>query len=144
MNIYAQTHIGLVRKTNEDRYLIKKFLDGSMLLAVADGLGGDVSGGLAADIIKEKLNQISRVEMGNEQEHLSRVAQKLDSVISIHAEKGEKFNGMGSTLICILVRNDQIYWVHIGDSRLYHFHNNQLNQITKDQTLARFSSKFYQ
>ena len=38
MNIFAATHIGWVRKANEDRYLIKKLDDGAILLAVADGL----------------------------------------------------------------------------------------------------------
>ena len=36
----AFTHIGSVRKKNEDRYLVQENDDGSCLLAVADGLGG--------------------------------------------------------------------------------------------------------
>ncbi len=38
---FGITHIGLVRKINEDRYLIKELKDKSVLIAVADGLGGE-------------------------------------------------------------------------------------------------------
>ena len=46
------THIGLTRKLNEDRYLIKDMQDNSVLIAVADGLGGGVAGDYAAEIIR--------------------------------------------------------------------------------------------
>ena len=39
--IFGITHIGFVRKVNEDRYLIKELKDKSVLIAVADGLGGE-------------------------------------------------------------------------------------------------------
>jgi protein phosphatase len=46
--------------------------------------------------------------------------------------------GMGSTLISVLLRERTAYWVHVGDSRLYLFRNGTLTQVTEDQTLARF------
>jgi protein phosphatase len=138
MKIYAQTHTGLVQQNNEDRHVIKEFRDGSMLLAVADGLGGDVSGDLAADMIKQKLYRISGIEVGNEAAHLRRITQELDTIIADRAKKHADLKGMGSTLVCILIRGEQLYWVHVGDSRLYLLHDNRLHQITNDQTLARF------
>ena len=53
MRTFALTHIGLVRKINEDRYLIRKITDGSILLAVADGMGGEVAGDYAAEIVTQ-------------------------------------------------------------------------------------------
>lgn len=141
MNIYAQTHTGLVQQKNEDRHVIKELLDGSVLLAVADGLGGEVSGDLAADMIKQKLHQVSEVKPGMELTYLRNLTQELDTVIASHARQHKNRKGMGSTLICVLIRNERMYWVHVGDSRLYHFHDNRLHQITKDQTLARFLFK---
>ncbi|EKD34826.1 MAG: hypothetical protein ACD_75C02172G0001 [uncultured bacterium] len=40
MSLYAATHIGHVKKANEDRYYFKRFSDNTLLFAVADGLGG--------------------------------------------------------------------------------------------------------
>ncbi len=51
MKAYALTHVGLVRKKNEDRYLVQELTDGSVLLAVADGMGGEAAGDYAADIL---------------------------------------------------------------------------------------------
>lgn len=41
---FAFTHTGLTRNKNEDRYLIKEITDDSVLLAVADGMRGEVAG----------------------------------------------------------------------------------------------------
>ena len=54
----AFTHIGCVRTKNEDRYLIRKIDDDSRLLAVADGLGGETDGDVAAEIAISALKEI--------------------------------------------------------------------------------------
>ena len=66
-NVFAITHIGFVRKSNEDRYLIKRLADGSVLLTVADGLGGEVAGDYAAEhnVTKSKAYvEVMRTEAG--------------------------------------------------------------------------------
>ncbi len=52
IDIVAHTHIGLVKSSNEDRYLARTMDDNALLLAVADGLGGNVSSDVAAEITK--------------------------------------------------------------------------------------------
>lgn len=138
ISISALTHIGQVRKTNEDRYLIKELRDGSLLVAVADGLGGEVSGDYAAEITRGKLAGILHIPKGNEKQELSRFVKDIDTAITQHAEADPDLEGMGTTLISVLVRNGTAYWVHVGDSRLYLLREGALTQITEDQTLARF------
>jgi len=138
MSIFALTHIGLVRKSNEDRYLIKKLTDGSVLLAVADGLGGEVAGDYAAEIIMGRLAGIHHVTMDIEQQELELLAKDIDLSINSEAEKDPDLEVMGSTLICILLRDGFAHWVHVGDSRLYVLRDRQLIQMTEDQTFARF------
>ncbi|MDZ7831880.1 MAG: hypothetical protein U5L07_09035 [Desulfobacterales bacterium] len=41
--VWGQSHIGHKRKTNQDRYLVRP-LDQGVLLAVADGMGGEAGG----------------------------------------------------------------------------------------------------
>ncbi|NOY69459.1 MAG: serine/threonine-protein phosphatase [Deltaproteobacteria bacterium] len=138
IDISAFTHIGRVRKTNEDRYFIEKLADGAILLAVADGLGGEVAGDYAAEIMMGKLAGIHQIEKGHEQEQLSLLAMEADLAVTDKKEKDPDLEGMGTTLVCVLLRGRTAYWVHVGDSRLYFLRNNTLTQLTEDQTLARF------
>lgn len=135
---FGITHIGLVRKSNEDRYLIKKLKDESVLIAVADGLGGEVAGDYAAEIIREKLAGLDSISRNNVQMELDQLARVIDRTIYTKGQENIALENMGSTLVGILLRNRIAYWVHIGDSRLYLFRNGTLTQITEDQTLARF------
>jgi len=138
MSIFALTHIGFVRKSNEDRYLIKKLTDGSVLLAVTDGLGGEVAGDYAAEIIMGRLAGIHHVSMDKEQQELELLVKDIDLSINSEAQKDSDLEGMGSTVICVLLRDGFAHWVHVGDSRLYVLRDRQLIQVTEDQTLARF------
>ncbi len=134
----GRTHVGLAGVKNEDRFIIKGLGGGGAILAVADGLGGDVSGGYAADCIIDHLEAVDQVEAGNELRTLSTLVQAIDCHLECQKEAQAALAGTGSTLVCVLWRDDTIYWIHVGDSRLYLFRDGRLSQITEDQTLARF------
>ena len=134
----GRTHIGLAGVRNEDRFIIKDLGGGGALLAVADGLGGDVSGGYAADCIIDHLEAVDQVATGNELKTLSTMVQAIDCQLECQRALQTALAGTGSTLVCVLWRNDTVYWIHVGDSRLYLFRDGRLFQITEDQTLARF------
>jgi protein phosphatase len=138
INIFAATHIGCVRKANEDRYLIKRLNDGAILLAVADGLGGEAAGDYAAEIVRARLAGIHQIPKGEEEQQLSALVKEADLAVYNEAETDPELKGMGTTLVCVLLRDGFIYWVHVGDSRLYILHDRQLIKITEDQTFARF------
>ena len=135
---FGITHIGLVRKSNEDRYLIKELKDKSVLIAVADGLGGEVAGDYAAEILRGKLAGLNQITRDNEQPELDQLARAIDRTIYTESQENNDLEGMGSTLVGVLLRDRIAYWVHVGDSRLYLLRNGTLTQVTEDQTLARF------
>ena len=132
------THIGLTRKLNEDRYLIKGMPDNSVLIAVADGLGGDVAGDYAAEKIKKKFAGLKHIANNNEQPELDQLVRQIDRSIYAESRRIRDLEGTGSTFVGVLVRNGLAHWVHVGDSRLYFLQGENLIQVTKDQTLARF------
>jgi serine/threonine protein phosphatase PrpC len=136
--IFGITHIGLVRKTNEDRYLIKELNDKSVLIAIADGLGGEVAGDYAAEILRGKLAGLNQITRDNEQAELDQLARAIDHDIYNEGQENNALEGMGTTLVSVLLRDRIAYWVHVGDSRLYLLRNGILTQVTEDQTLARF------
>ena len=43
---------------------------------------------------------------------------------------------MGTTLTALLLTGRSAFWVHVGDTRIYHFHNGSLIRITEDHTVA--------
>ena len=135
---FGITHIGLVRKSNEDRYLIKQLKDKSVLIAVADGLGVGVAGDYAAEILREKLAGLNHISKKNEQPELDQLVREIDHTIYTEGQENNTLEGMGSTLVGVLLRDRIAYWVHVGDSRLYLIRNGTLTQVTEDQTLARF------
>ncbi len=138
INLYAATHIGLVRKANEDRYLVKKFTDGTLLFAVADGMGGQAAGDHAAEILRGRLANMPLIAVGKEAETLSNLAVETDRILIETGDRQEEFEGLGTTLLCVLLRDDKAYWVHVGDSRFSIFREGKLLQITQDQNLARY------
>jgi protein phosphatase len=138
IKFFGITQVGLVRKSNEDRYLIKELKDKSVLIAVADGLGGGVASDYAAEILRGKLAGLNHISRNNEQQELDQLTRVIDRAIYTESQENNDLEGMGSTLVGVLLRDRIAHWVHVGDSRLYLLRNGILTQVTEDQTLARF------
>jgi serine/threonine protein phosphatase PrpC len=45
--------------------------------------------------------------------------------------------GMGTTLTALLIRNDRIALLHVGDSRCYRLRGNTLEQLSNDHTVIQ-------
>ncbi|MBU1387781.1 MAG: protein phosphatase 2C domain-containing protein [Proteobacteria bacterium] len=136
--IAAQTNIGIKRKTNQDRYAMTCFTDNTILMAIADGLGGEPGGEIASDYVIEELIQLTGPNYSKAIENQALFFKKLDQKLCVMTEKNHELSGMATTLISIFIQNNVACWCHSGDSRLYHVRNDRIRQITKDQTLARF------
>ncbi len=137
MDIFAITHIGLKRDRNEDRYLVKEFSDGSTLLAVADGMGGEAAGDYAAEVMINGLADI-KGESGNPERQIPDQVREADLILRNEADTNPDLQGMGTTVTVAHIKDGTARWVHAGDSRLYLLRDQDLIQITKDQNVAQF------
>ncbi|GAF93153.1 unnamed protein product, partial [marine sediment metagenome] len=137
MKSFAMKHRGLVKEDNQDLFFVKEFDDGSILLAVADGLGGMVGGKRAAEMAKESLNNFNP-ECQTVEAHIEELMQEANRRIMETVEKEPDLEGMGTTMTAAWVRNGNVCWAHVGDSRLYLFRGDELRQITEDDTMAGF------
>ena len=137
MKTFGLTHRGNVRERNEDRYIIKTMKDGSVLMAVADGLGGQIAGDRAAEIAVEKLANVQPNGNDIQKDLVNRVLE-ADLTILRAVERNTDLAGMSTTLCGSLMRNGIAYWIHVGDSRFYLLRNNKLMQITRDHNLAQY------
>lgn len=136
--ISAQTDIGPVRRTNQDRYGLRSFPDGTVIMGLADGLGGEPGGEMAARHVMESLENWPGPKDKNTDASLMDFFIRMDREIVAMAAKKEALSGMATTLILVAVKGRQAVFAHSGDSRLYHYRAGNLTQITQDQTLARF------
>lgn len=138
LEIAAQTDIGLIRNTNQDRYGSHLLLDGTVLMALADGLGGEPGGEIASGYLIKSLKSLTALDPETPIDTLVSFFNKMDQDLTHMAEKERALNGMASTLIIAAVKGNRAYWVHSGDSRLYHWSAGRFTRLTQDQTLACF------
>jgi len=137
LKTFASIHTGLVRKKNEDRYLIREITGGSILLAVADGMGGETAGDYAAELTLSIMADVQQGAIKNEQQ-LSQLVKIADRAITDKVEVNAALEGMGSTVTCVLISDSIFYWAHVGDSRLYVLREKELTQVSTDQNMAQF------
>lgn len=133
MNILTEslTSLGLKRNKNEDRLFSLMQDDGSLLIAVADGMGGVTGGAEAASIATSAFKVNSRLELIS-REKLKGIALEAHQKILDYGLRNQGMSGMGTTLTAALIKEKLMYWTHIGDSRLYRFHCGHLKRLTTD------------
>ena len=138
IDIAAQTDIGSKRKTNQDRYAMACQPDDTVLMAIADGLGGEPGGETASDYVIEQVRKLTGNSCIDVSKDPVSFFKKMDEKLCALAEDTPELDGMATTLITIFIQNDVASWCHSGDSRLYHLRKDTLVQITRDQTFSRF------
>lgn len=136
-NYGAATHTGYRRSRNEDRYLIKPLpRNQAILLAVADGMGGEAGGDISAQIVVDALKDY-QIASGISAQNLTDILVNAGKKIIRRAEAETELDGMGTTATVAVVQNGRVFWSHVGDSRLYLFRNDRLTQITRDHTFLQ-------
>ncbi len=134
----ARSVLGLVRSSNED----SAFVSGR-LIAVADGMGGHVGGEIASRVAIKTLQSLaplltdSTIDTDSTEDLLLNSLYTIDVEIGNYAHEAIEMRGMGTTLTTLLVRNDRIALLHVGDSRCYRLRANTLEQLSNDHTVIQ-------
>src|SRR5204863_8266096 len=112
------------RRANEDRVSIAE-RGNSVLLVIADGLGGHSGGELAAQTVVETIIRLYQaVRQPRFTDPLAFLAlTMLKAHHSVQARAKAHIPPLEARTTCVLclVQEGYAYWAHIGDSRLYHF-----------------------
>jgi protein phosphatase len=131
----AATDVGQQRDHNEDYYSISTnckraqdpqahSLEGRGLYILCDGMGGHAAGEVASRMVVDKLNEYWQEHwQGNlpsEEEILASIANANQAVYEINQTSSAAGNGrMGTTLVMVMVQDQQVAIAHVGDSRCY-------------------------
>lgn len=138
MQVISRTHVGLVRENNEDALLVRE----PSLFAVADGMGGYAAGEIASrSTIKAFEAATHSLRYEQEEQNIRKVMLEAFDKANTHVYKmavsNESYSGMGTTMTALYLPGDgHGYCCHVGDSRLYLFRNDKLEQLTHDHTLV--------
>lgn len=143
MEFVAKTDVGLRRSNNEDSYFAKKYSDEISLYIVADGLGGYEGGEIASRLLTIKMSRYFEEHLNDDLKDESVVSNillsaldKINGEIYKMEKSSPKYNGMGTTIVLVAVIYNKVYYLSVGDSRLYYISNdrNSIKQITEDDT----------
>lgn len=145
---YSRLQIGKVhnigrRSSQQDSFGLS--MDGEVLktegrgilAVVADGMGGMENGGqISALVTMTMLQQFdSRTSDEEGDKLLLELANKANEEVNVlQANAGGKRGG--STLVTVFVKEDEMYWLTIGDSHLYLYRNDALLQVNQDHVYA--------
>ena len=144
MKIVAKTDKGRVRSSNQDAYAVGEFSDEVVWAVVCDGMGGaaggNIASALAVKVISDKINASYREKMRD-----SSIQNMLDSALTAanievydFAEANTELKGMGTTVVCAIVRDGQAFIAHAGDSRAYIISaDNDARQVTVDHSVVQ-------
>jgi len=83
---------------------------------------------------------IGLVRQGNEdsiEDLLMHSLHSIDEEITAVTNEDIEKRGMGTTLTALLIRNNQISLLHVGDSRCYRLRGNTLEQLSNDHTVIQ-------
>jgi len=136
--IAGSTHIGRIRKVNQDAF--DRFDDherGEILLVVADGMGGHQGGGVASRMAIGTLGKLCREGDGDPPSRLTNAIERANSEIHELASKDRTLKGMGTTVVALLLcEQGPSFVAHVGDSRLYRLRGEEFKALTEDHSVV--------
>lgn len=129
----AASDRGLVRDDNEDSAYA-----GPYLLALADGMGGHAAGEVASQLMITHLRKLDGDPGDNDMlALLGGVADDANRAIADHVRQHPETDGMGTTLSALMFNGRNLALCHAGDSRGYLLRDEQLEQLTMDDTFVQ-------
>jgi len=124
------------RTINQDRCLVRKYPDRSVLFAVADGAGGHKGGHIAAEKtiqILDRFRPADGFEQGTAQLcQLISIAQIEICDIALHMVS---VSDMATTLAVGWANENRLFWAYLGDTRIYRYRQGTLTCLTRDHTI---------
>lgn len=134
------TDVGKVRRNNEDAYFTPK--DKEPFFLLADGMGGHLGGerasALAITSLSEELPKVSEESSEEIKRGIIHAMEKANDLIYSESLSNPDYRGMGTTLSLLYIGEERVYFANIGDSRIYLFRDNELIQLTKDDSFVNY------
>ena len=136
-----KTDVGLLREVNEDAagFAPSENLCGNGdLFVVCDGMGGHVGGAIASQTaVQSIIDFFSNEFLDNPYVALNDAINFANEQIFARSQVEAALKGMGTTCTVALIRGSEVFFGHVGDSRIYIYNDNSLFRITKDHSFVQ-------
>ncbi|MGA8732580.1 MAG: Stp1/IreP family PP2C-type Ser/Thr phosphatase [Terriglobales bacterium] len=133
--------IGCQRENNEDQLAYwepatdEEFARKGRLAIVADGMGGHEGGQEASRIAVDSIREVfAETPEADVQALLLTGFQIAHERILEYAGAHPELQGMGTTATAIVLLDNQLYYAHVGDSRLYLVRGATISRLTHDHS----------
>lgn len=142
MRYSMKTDKGIVRESNQDNCYVTLFDDNSCFGVVCDGMGGPNAGDVASGIaVKEITDRFvegfnAGISMQEATHLLSKAIKTANLKILGLATTNPGYEGMGTTVVAVVCRGNEMLIANVGDSRAYLI-GKDIKQLTKDHSLVQ-------
>ena len=128
----ARTNTGQARGANEDGYLD---LAQQGLWIVADGMGGYLLGELASSTVVNCCHGIEAPD--NLAQYSELISRRLEAANRFLRDEAVRYDveKIGSTVVALMISEGSFCCLWTGDSRLYRYRHDTLEQLTRDHSL---------
>lgn len=135
--IANKSDVGQARSVNEDSMITFDSPNGRVV-AVCDGMGGqaagDVASQLACSIIRDILEDNT---FASPSEAITRAVIAANQGVLHRAQQEPQLEGMGCTCVMLIIKDGEVHYGWVGDSRIYYISNHTIRQISKDQSYVQ-------
>ncbi len=133
-NYFGISHKGNVRKENEDAFIKIETINGIFFI-LCDGMGGVKGGKEAAELtIKHIKNFVSKEWEAKPKKLISEAIKFANKLVYEYFQTKNPKIKPGTTIVLALVRENKIYYAHVGDSRIYYQTGKKLFPLTTDHS----------
>jgi serine/threonine protein phosphatase PrpC len=134
--VVQESRLG-ARRINQDRIGYWRTPE-SVLLVVADGMGGHVQGevaaNLATDFFGAAFQREAKPRLANPSEFLTRQVGVAHAEILAEAQRRGLAESPRTVIVACVIQEGQAHWIHVGDCRLYLFRKGRVVARTRDHT----------
>lgn len=141
IEVASLSDVGCQRDNNEDALSYwesqsdDEFQRKGRLALVADGMGGYEGGQEASRLAVETIQEIYDHDPASDpREVLLKGFRVAHERIRQYADAHPEFHGMGTTCTALALNDLQLYFVHVGDSRLYLVRRDSISRLTRDHS----------
>lgn len=145
--VAGQTDIGKKRKINQDTFLID---EEKGLFIVADGLGGHRAGEKASLLATETIQNFfinnfenrrpvekmdSKINLSPTASSLHNSIEKANHLVHLKALNFSKYNGMGTTIAAVCLKDKNLISANVGDSPIFLVQKGNVYPLSETHTV---------
>ncbi len=138
MILFGKTDKGQLRKHNEDAFIAQYIWNNTHLLCAAiDGIGGNCEGEIASEIVRDTIiRNLEDFPVWDVSDSLQQAVIYANNEVIRYQRAVYKCREMGCVMSAgiIDIKNRYLYYIHIGDTRIYTLESGKLSLLTQDES----------